>query len=112
MWNITNIKTPKIDQNKMIDSRQPIRKPADKNLPNLLEFAAWVKEWNSQTKLSLTHQTTTAVYQTCTALVELAKHMLIERKFEYVLLGQFQSDVIEQFSGSSVAQTILFRSGR
>ena len=32
----------------------------------------------------------------CTALVELAKHMLIERKFEYVLLGQFQFNVIEQ----------------
>ena len=36
----------------------------------LLVFAAWVKEWNGQTKLSLTQQTTTAVHQTCTALVE------------------------------------------
>ena len=28
--------------------------------------------------------------------VELAKHMLIEREFEYVLFGQFQFGVIEQ----------------
>ena len=39
---------------------------------------------------------TTAVHQTCTALVELAKHILIEKEFEYDLLGQFQSDVIDQ----------------
>ena len=39
MWNITNFKTTKIGQKKMDDSRQPIRKPADKNLLYLLEFA-------------------------------------------------------------------------
>ena len=65
-------------------------KPADKNL---------LKEWNSQTKLSLTQQTARAVHQTCTALVELAKHILLDREFEYVLLGQLQSDVIEQCFG-------------
>ena len=60
----------------MDDSLQPIRMPADKNLLYLLEFAAWVKEWNGLTKLSLTQQTTTTVHQICTALVELAKRML------------------------------------
>ena len=45
----------------LVTSRQPIRKPTDKNLLYLLEFAAWVKEWYGQTKLSLTQQTTTAV---------------------------------------------------
>ena len=72
---------------KMHDPRQPIRKPADKNLLYLLEFAALVKEWKGQTKLSLTQQTTTAVHQTCTALVELVKYMLIEREFKYVLMA-------------------------
>ena len=71
----------------MDDSRQLIRKPADKNLLDILEFAAWVKEWNCQAKRSLAQQTATAV------------HMLIEREFEYVLFGQFQSDVIEQRFG-------------
>ena len=87
MYNITNVKTPKIGQKKMDDSWQHICKPADKNLLYLLEFVAWIKEWNGQTKLSLTQQTTTAVHQTCTAVVKLAKHMLIVREFEYVLLG-------------------------
>lgn len=99
MWNITNVKTPKVGQKKRDNSRQPIREASDENLLYLLEFAAWVKEWSDQTKLSLTKETTTAVHQTCTALVELARHMLTDKKFEYVLLGQFQSDVIEQRFG-------------
>jgi hypothetical protein len=99
LWNITNVKTPNVGQKKRDDSRQPIREPTDENLLYLLEFAAWVKEWRGQTKLSLTKETTTAVHQTCTALVELARHMLTDRQFQYVLLGQFQSDAIEQRFG-------------
>lgn len=99
MWNITNVKSPNAGQKKRDDSRRPICEPADPNLVYLSDFAAWVKEWNNYSKLSLTKQTTTAVYQTCTALGDLAKHMLHDKKFDYVLLGKFQSDPIEQRFG-------------
>jgi len=99
MWNITNVKTPKVGQKKRDDSRQVIRESTDENLHYLLDFAAWVKEWSGHSKLSLTQQTTAAVHQTCIALVELAKHMLEDRQFDYILLGQFQSDAIEERFG-------------
>ena len=99
MWNITNVKVPNVGQHKRDDSRKPIREPLDDNLHYLSEFGEWVKNWKSQTKLSLTSDTTTAVSHTCIALVELARHLLIYRNFNYILVGQSQSDVIEQTFG-------------
>ena len=99
MWNITNVKTPNIGQKKRDDSRQPIREPMDENLLYLLQFASWVKDWKNQSKLLLTHETTTEVHQTCTTLVGLTRDMLDEKQFEYILLGQLQSDAIEKRFG-------------
>ena len=99
MWNITNVKTPNIGQKKRDDSRQPIPEPMDGNLLYLLQFASWVKDWKNQSKLLLTHETTTEVHQTCTTLVGLTRDMLDEKQFEYILLGQLQSDAIEKRFG-------------
>ena len=53
----------------------------------------------SKTVSSLSKETSTAVHQTSIASVALAKHMITERNYKYVLLGQFQSDAIEKRFG-------------
>ena len=99
MWNITNVKTVYAGQAKRDDTRQPVADVTDDKLEYLLHFASWVKDWSSKTVSSLSSQTSTAVQQTCTSLVGLARHMLIHNQFSYVLLGQFQSDAIEKRFG-------------
>ena len=99
MWNITNVKTVYAGHAKRDDTRQPVADVTDDKLEYLLHFASWVKDWSSKNVLSLSSQTSTAVHQTCTALVGLTRHMLIHNQFSYVLLGQFQSDAIEKRFG-------------
>ena len=99
MWNITNVKTIYAGQAKVDDTRQPVADVTDDKLEYLLQFASWVKDCSSKTVSSLSSQTSTAIHQTCTALVGLARHMLIHNQFSYVLLGQFQSNTIEKRFG-------------
>ena len=70
-----------------------------KLLSYLLQFASWVKLWRSKTVSSLSKETSTAVHQTSIALVALAKHIITERNYNYVLFGQFQSDAIKKRFG-------------
>ena len=97
MWNITNVKSPGIGKAKRDSIREPIEECSAEQLDYLLNFASWIKDWNSKTTRSLTIQTyTLAVYQTCRVLVEVAKYMLSEKLFKYVLFGQFLLDSIEK----------------
>ena len=75
MLDITNVKTVYAGQVKRDDTGQPITDVTDDNLEYLLHFVSWVKDWS------------------------LPKHMLIHNQFNYVLLGQFQSNAIEKRFG-------------
>ena len=114
MWNITNTNAPFAGQASRDDSREPVTDASDDKLSCLLQFASWVKLWQSKTVSSLSKETSTAVYQTSIVLVALAKHMITERNYKYVLLGQFQSDAIVSdreavWMVSSVERCLLLR---
>ena len=79
MWNITNVKTPFAGQASRDDSREPVTDASDDKLSYVLQFASWVKLWQSKTVSSLSKDTSTAVHQTSIALVALAKDMITER---------------------------------
>ena len=72
MWNITNVKTVYAGQVKRDGTREPVTGVTDDKLEYLLHFASWVKDWSSKAVSYLSRQLSTAVQQTCTALVGLA----------------------------------------
>ena len=72
MWNITNAKKPFAGQASRDDSREPVIDASDDKLSYLLQFASWVKLWQSKTVSSLSKETSTAVHQTSIALVACA----------------------------------------
>ena len=57
MWNITNVKSPGIGKAKRDSTREPIEECSAEQLDYLLNFASWIKDWNSKTTRSLTIQT-------------------------------------------------------
>ena len=48
---------------------------------------------------SLTKDTSNALSHTCRGLTDLAKHLLTDKMFSYVMLGNFTSDPIEKEFG-------------
>ena len=98
-WNITNVKTPMLGIKKRDPSRQPITTVNDEKIQFLLDFANWLKEWEESKTSGLSKETFLAVKQTSLALAMLAKYLLQHCNFRYVLLGQVQSDEIEQHFG-------------
>ena len=98
-WNILNVKTPFLGQKKRDPSREPVRSVDDWKLVFLRDFQSWLEEWEDSKQKGLTKETFCAMKQTCGSIVPLATYLLIEKKFEYVLLGQLQSDPIEKRFG-------------
>ena len=98
-WNILNVKTPYLGQKKRDLTREPITSVDDWKLSFLLDFQAWLDSWEKSRKKGLTKETFTAMKQTSGAIVPLARYLLTEKKFDYVLLGQLQSDPIEKRFG-------------
>ena len=47
----------------------------------------------------LSKDTAVAMYTTCMGLVELAKHLIESRQFQYVCLGEFTTDPLEKAFG-------------
>ena len=98
-WNVCNVKTPMLGIKKRDPSRQPITKVDDEKIQFLLDFAKWLGEWQESKTNGLSKETFIAVKQTSVALALLAKYLLEHCKFKYVLLGQVQSDELEQHFG-------------
>ena len=96
-WNIVNVKTPLAGLQKRDDSRKPITSPTDSNLLFLESFVSWLEKWEGSAipLACLTKETMMAMKHTCTTLCTLARYLLQEKNFSFVLLGQFQSDPIE-----------------
>ncbi len=100
-WNIVNVKSQYFSQQKNDPWREPITDEQSPSLVFLLNFKKWLEQWqaHSNAKNKLTFQTFTAVKQSTQALVELAQHLISQEGFQYVLLGQLQSDPLEQRFG-------------
>ncbi len=102
-WNIVNVKTPYHGVQKKNAFMEPISKENDMNLVYLKDFIHWLELWSLQTKgktkQGLSSETFLAMKQTTKALIEMAKCLLEEHEFSYVLLGQIQSDPLEKRFG-------------
>jgi len=66
-----------------------------------LDFSTWLKTWKETSNQNncLTAETSGACQQLCEAAVGLARFLLVEKEYRYVLLGQFQSDPLEERFG-------------
>ena len=98
MWNILNVKTTSAGHRLNDPDREPITDANDPRLSFLLEIGHCFNEMKSKYThrvRSLTIDTSNALFLTLTGLVHMTKMFLIKFNFEYVLLGQFQSDPIE-----------------
>ena len=97
MWNILNVKAPPVGNILKDDDRIPLCDPQDQRLDFLLGIAHCFNEMNSSCTLrvgSLTSDTREALYLTINGIVNMYRMSLNEKNFN-VLLGHFQSDIIE-----------------
>ena len=103
-WNIMNVKTPHQGQRKRDIRKIPIDSMDSDSVKFLQKFLQWIDSWESlekskRKKTSFTSETFLALRQTTGAMIQVTEVLLDKRDFEYVLLGQMQSDPIEKRFG-------------
>ena len=94
MWNILNVKASHVGDILKDDDRMP----QDQQLDFLLEIAHCfngLKSSYTHRVRKLTSDTREALYLTINGIVIMSRMFLNENNFSYVLLGHFQSDIIE-----------------
>jgi len=99
LWKIVNVKHP-LSHTRLNDPhRRPISSPDDENfkfIETMINLFQDMPGGKGPTRsASLTSQTRDAFKQTLSGLLHLTKHLLSDRSWEYVMLGQFQSDNLE-----------------
>jgi len=99
LWNVMNVKSCTKGKHKRNYTMDPIRSSQDWKLYFLSEFAEFLQRWERSRQPGLTRETFLALRQTCLALRECATYLLLQRGFNYVLLGNLQSDAIESRFG-------------
>nr|XP_054933507.1 uncharacterized protein LOC129387861 [Dermacentor andersoni] len=100
-WNIVNVKTPRKGQRFRDLLQGPIVSSSCPQLEFLERIVQWLDHWRSleHDNGRLTRETHIAFSHTTHALHELAIYCLKELHFEYVLLGKFQTDSLEDRFG-------------
>ncbi|XP_037518749.2 uncharacterized protein LOC119395817 [Rhipicephalus sanguineus] len=100
-WNIVNVKTPRKGQRLRDHLQGPIVSSLCPQLEFLQKAVEWLDHWESlrHDNGRLTRETHAAFSHTTHALHELAIYCLEELHFEYVLLGKFQTDCLEDRFG-------------
>ncbi len=103
-WNILNVKKRNLGFRKRNKLMKPVTVNDSGNLDVLETFGAWLKRWRDNSRLRggktcLTEETFLACIQTTFATVEVAKELLDNEEFSYVLTGNLQSDPIERRFG-------------
>jgi len=99
LWNVMNVKNATKGKHKRDYTMDPVRNPDDWKLAFLGQFTDFLLEWETSGKSGLTRETFLALKQTCIALKHCASYLLTERGFNFVLLGNLQSDPIENRFG-------------
>lgn len=105
-WKIVNVKTPFKGKHKRDIYQEPIIKKqlTDIELDPKIEFLekmlSWLDTWEpSSFSKTLTRQTRTALSHTLHGLLEITKYCFNELGMNYVLLGKFQTDPLEDRFG-------------
>jgi hypothetical protein len=94
-WNFVNVKTKGCGHRKRDSNRDELTADNIKQVQFLSSFADWLDEWKASSYPCMSSQTMLAASQTSRALVVLCRHLIIDLKFDYVLLGKAQSDDLE-----------------
>ncbi|KAG1666192.1 THAP domain-containing protein 1 [Nymphon striatum] len=98
LWSIINVKTTTAGSHKRDEARKPITSKNDWQLSFLIKFANFLEVWHVNKRNCLSKQTYLALRHMCVTLPAIAQYLL-DLGFQYVLLGQLQSDVIESRFG-------------
>lgn len=102
-WKIVNVKTPLKGQRLNDEYQEPITAGnylSDKKFMFLNNMIDWLEDWKSKPFYKkLTLQTHTALNHTIYGMVEIIKYCFDELQMNYVLLGKFQTDELENRFG-------------
>lgn len=99
LWNVMNVKSMTKGKHKRDFTMDPVRSSDDWKLTFLGQFGDFLQQWESSKQPGLTRETFLALKQTCLALRDCATYLLTQRGFSFVLLGNLQSDPIENRFG-------------
>lgn len=98
-WDIVNVKTPLKGQR----LRNPFKEPVTINSQHIFDFLqnflTWLEKWKQSEGQKLTKETHDAVYHTTSALIKISRYCLDVKNFNYLLLGKFQTDKLEERFG-------------
>ncbi|XP_077492101.1 uncharacterized protein LOC144103021 [Amblyomma americanum] len=100
-WNIVNVKTCNKGTRVREELQSPITSASSPQIQFLLSIVEWLDLWQSlkfDTGI-LTRETHSALRLTTDTLVKVTRYCLDEMNFEYVLLGKFQTDCLEERFG-------------
>lgn len=100
-WSIVNVKTCNKGIRLRDELQSPIASVTSPQVQFLLDIVEWLDLWQSlrfDTGI-LTRETHSALRLTTDTLVKVAKYCLDELHFDYVLLGKFQTDSLEERFG-------------
>lgn len=100
-WRVVNVKTPSKGRRLNDTMQEPVRGMADMRIEFLSDFVEWLDTWKNVEMDTgrLTSETHSALRLTSYSLIEVSRYCLEELHFEYVLLGKFQTDSLEDRFG-------------
>lgn len=98
-WKVVNVKRPTTGVRKRDPLQDPITSMDSPQVKILREFLQFLLDWKSPTLTSLSSMTMPGLRLTVTSLINVTQRLLNDTSFSYVLLGKFQSDVIESRFG-------------
>ena len=101
-WTIMNVKSEGADIRHNNPLEEVIRNVEDERLDFLQKFGIMAKSMagkQGQRYKQFTRDTGNALHHTCFGIVDLVHHLLTIKKFRYVPLGKFTTDILEKFFG-------------
>ena len=108
--NVVNVKTLFKGKVKRLEDAEPVASTDSSNLEFLQKFVLWLEAWEdiqiivnnnsvSFRAFKLSKGTYFALHHTSQALILCTQYLLCEMEFNYVLLGKFQTDNLENRCG-------------
>jgi hypothetical protein len=100
-WNIVNVRSTSIGIRKRNEFQKPVTSVDSDKIDFLQDFCNFLLLWKDfgDKNTRLTRETMYCAIQTNTALPLLARYLLQDKEFNFVLLGKISSDAIEQRFG-------------
>ncbi|KAH9359516.1 hypothetical protein HPB48_000920 [Haemaphysalis longicornis] len=101
-WKIVNVKTPFKGARFHDDFKKPVfPSKRDPKLSFLYDFLDWLEYWKEKQAdtCKLTKETHGALHQTTQALIEICRYCFDKLHMSFVLLGEFQTDLLENHFG-------------